>query len=156
MASQVISQNVAGLQKSPDLRHFFVPVADLRHRSAQKRRPATLFCSCGRFASPVSPKTQTCDTLCQNLRRLVRTRDTFLFLWPICVAGQPKNADLRQFVPEPATFSPRTCDTFLFLWPICVAGQTKNADLRHFVPEPATLSPRTCDVWSSDLRHPLV
>ncbi len=34
-------QNVTGLQKKPDLRHFLSPVADLRRRWSQKCRPAT-------------------------------------------------------------------------------------------------------------------
>ena len=31
------------------------------------------------------------------------TGDGFLFLWPICVAGQGKNGDLRRKMSEPAT-----------------------------------------------------
>ena len=31
------------------------------------------------------------------------TCDTFFVLWPICVAGRPKNGDLRRFVSGPAT-----------------------------------------------------
>ena len=31
-------------------------------------------------------------------------------LWPICVAGDEKNADLRRFGPGPATENDGTCD----------------------------------------------
>lgn len=38
-------------------------------RSAKNDGPATVFCFCGRFASQVTPKTQTCDGLSKDLRR---------------------------------------------------------------------------------------
>ena len=38
-------------------------------RSAKNAGPATVFCFCGRFASQVTQKTQTCDGLSKDLRR---------------------------------------------------------------------------------------
>ena len=39
-----------------------------------------------------------------------RTGDGIWLLWPICVAGDAKNADLRRQSPGPTTAEPRTCD----------------------------------------------
>ena len=47
-------------------------------RSAKNDGPATVFCFCGRFASQVTPKTQTCDGLSKDLRRGVMRPATFL------------------------------------------------------------------------------
>ena len=39
-----------------------------------------------------------------------RTCDAILLLWPICVAGDTKNADLRRFIEGPATVCHLACD----------------------------------------------
>jgi hypothetical protein len=46
-----------------------------------------------------------------------RTCDGILLLWPICVAGDAKNADLRRFIEGPATWSDETCNEIIIFVP---------------------------------------
>ena len=47
------------------------------------------------------------------MSQLFSGKDSILLLWPICVASDTKNADLRRFIEGPATWSDETCNEII-------------------------------------------